>query len=68
MTEAGLIAYKVNGTVLLIRLADSGCQVVGQFRVDYGRDQHWTTPVVANGRLFIHHGNALAAFDIREKP
>jgi outer membrane protein assembly factor BamB len=67
MTEAGLLAYSGNGTVLLVRMDDAACEVVGKFRVEYGTNQHWATPIIANGRLYIRHGGALAAYDVREK-
>jgi len=30
-----------------------------------GNDQHWARPVIANGVLYIRHGDALMAYDIR---
>ena len=64
-TEAGLVAYSENGKVLLIKRNGDSCQVVGSFPVDFGSNQHWAQPVLADGVLYVRHGDGLAAYDLR---
>ena len=41
--------------------------VVSQFRIKYGSRQHWSHPTISDGILYVRHGNALGAFDLRKK-
>jgi outer membrane protein assembly factor BamB len=65
--EGGLLAYSESGKVLMIKRDGATCQVGGSFPVDFGRQQHWSQPVVANGVLYVRHGEGLAAYDLRMK-
>ncbi len=65
--EGGLLAYSESGKVLMIKRDGATCQVGGSFPVDFGRQQHWSQPVVANGVLYVRHGDGLAAYDLRMK-
>jgi outer membrane protein assembly factor BamB len=38
---------------------------VSQVAVTEGTDEHWAHPTIANGRLYIRHGDALLAYDIK---
>ena len=40
-------------------------QVVSSFEITRGEGQHWAHPVIANGVLYIRHGEALLAYDVR---
>jgi outer membrane protein assembly factor BamB len=40
--------------------------LTGTFRVNEGTKQHWAHPVVANGVLYIRHGDALSAYKVSE--
>lgn len=64
-TEAGLLAYDERGFILLINSTGDTCTVAGKLPVDFGSQQHWAYPVVANGVLYVRHGNALAAYDVK---
>lgn len=64
----GLIyAYSEKGQVSLIKPGAEGAELKGSFKVTEGSAQHWAHPVVARGRLYIRHGNALMAYDIRRR-
>jgi len=41
-------------------------EVISSFRVKHGKGPHWGHPVIKNGILYIRHGQALMAYDIRE--
>ena len=40
-------------------------RIISRFKVPLGTAQHWAHPVIAGGRLFIRHNNALMVYDIR---
>jgi len=53
------------GNVTLLEVSPKGYKVHGQFAMKAGSGKHWAHPVVANGTLYIRHGEALTAFDIK---
>jgi len=55
------------GFVSLIQPSPQGLDIKGSFKVTAGTDKHWAHPTVANGLLFIRHGDALIAYDVRAK-
>jgi hypothetical protein len=55
------------GTVALVKANPSGFKVISSFKVTKGDGKHWAHPVVANGVLYIRHGSALMAYDIKGK-
>jgi len=55
------------GTVGLAKADPSGFKVISSFKVTEGEGKHWAHPVVANGVLYIRHGSALMAYDIKGK-
>lgn len=63
--DGRLYAYGENGVVAL--LDPEGLRVVGQFKVTEGDGQHWAHPSISGGILYIRHGNALIAYDIKKK-
>lgn len=68
ITPSGMITYDVNGgTVLRVQLGADSAKVVSSFKVDYGNKEHWSSPVVANGVLYLRHGGGLAAFAVGAK-
>lgn len=59
-----LYCYAESGEVGLVRPSPAKCEVVSTFKVPLGDGSHWAHPVVAGGRLFIRHGNALMCYDV----
>lgn len=55
------------GIVSLVKASPAGFERTGKFTVEHGDDQHWAHPTIANGVLYIRHGNALIAYDIKAK-
>ncbi len=55
------------GTVNLVKATPAGFERTGRFSVTEGSDQHWAHPTIANGRLYIRHGDALVAYDVAAK-
>jgi outer membrane protein assembly factor BamB len=62
-----LYCYGQKGTLGLVRASPEGFDLVSDVKVKYGAGQHWAHPVISDGRLYIRHGHALMAYDIRAK-
>jgi outer membrane protein assembly factor BamB len=54
-----------SGVVSLVKASPSGFERTGMFKVTEGNGNHWAHPTIANGRLYIRHGDALLAYDIK---
>lgn len=39
--------------------------IISKFKVPLGTAQHWAHPVIANGKLYIRHNEALMVYDIK---
>ncbi|MHC4983705.1 MAG: outer membrane protein assembly factor BamB family protein [Planctomycetota bacterium] len=63
--EGMLYCYDEDGTVALVEATPEKYKIVSSFRIKRGTGQHWAHPAIADGRLYIRHGGALMAFDIR---
>lgn len=63
-----LYCYSERGELALLKPLGDRFEVAGKIRVQLGSGQHWAHPVINNGRLFVRHGNALIAYDVREQP
>ena len=60
-----LYVYGQEGTMHLVKPSAESFQPTGQFAVPEGTDEHWAHPTIANGRLYIRHGDALMVYDIK---
>ncbi|HON92524.1 MAG: PQQ-like beta-propeller repeat protein [Phycisphaerae bacterium] len=60
-----LYVYGVDGTMRLVKPSRTAYEPVGQFTVSAGTDEHWAHPTIANGRLYIRHGDALVVYDLK---
>ena len=70
-TEAGLIGYdEVGKMIALIRIEGDKGRLAGSLPVDFGSKmkEHWGQPVLAGGVLYLRHGDALVAYDLKSKP
>ena len=54
-----------NGRVSLIKPAEGAIEVISSFRIRKGKGQHLAHMSIANGILFIRHGDTLMAYDIK---
>ena len=52
------------GKVMLLKVDENKYEVKGSFKIKYGNDQHWSSPVVAGGVMYLRHGKGLAAFAV----
>ena len=63
-----LYCYDENtGDVALVKPSPRGFEIVSSFRITLGSGKHWAHPAISDGRLYIRHGNALMAYDIKNK-
>lgn len=60
-----LYCYSEDGVMGLVRPSPEKCQVVSSFKVSQGDGPHWAHPVVAEGRLYLRHGDALLCYGLR---
>jgi len=60
-----LYVYNGDGIVYLVKPNPESFEPVGRFTVSEGTDEHWAHPTIANGRLYIRHGDALMVYDIK---
>lgn len=59
--------YTTGGEMALVDADSSSFNIIGRFDITHGTEQHWAHPVIHNGILYVRHGDALMAYDIREK-
>lgn len=59
------ICYGMNGEVNLIHYNPNELNVTSTFKVTQGDGHHFSHPVIANGILYLRHGNALLAYKIK---
>lgn len=55
-----------DGEVALAKASPEKFEIVSKFKVPLGTDQHWARLVIADGKLFVRHGNALMVYKIGE--
>lgn len=66
--EGMLYCYdEVTGQVALVKASPRAFEVVSTFAVARGSGRHWAHPAISDGRLYIRHGEALMAYDIKGK-
>lgn len=64
--EGMLYLYTQDGVVALVPATPEKFEIVSAFEVPKGTGEHWAHPVISGGRLYIRHGGALMAYDIRD--
>jgi outer membrane protein assembly factor BamB len=56
-----------DGRVALVRPSSKGYEEISTFTVSAGSGEHWAHPTIAGGRLYIRHGDALMAYDVKAR-
>ena len=54
------------GEVALVDADPGKFEVISKFKVPLGSREHWARPVIHQGVLYIRHGEALMAYDIKD--
>ncbi|WP_421919524.1 PQQ-binding-like beta-propeller repeat protein [Marinifilum sp.] len=60
-----LYCYNERGQVGLVNVTPENMEVVSKFKVTKGSKEHFAQPVIAKGVLYIRHGDALMAYDVK---
>lgn len=60
-----LYFYSDNGYLSLIKGIGTKLEVVSKFKISRGTKEHFSHPVIANGVLYLRHGNALMAYQVK---
>ena len=64
--DGKLFCYSDNGTVNLISVGGDKMKITGTLKIEKGINQHFAHPTIHDGVLYLRHGNALMAYDIRK--
>lgn len=53
------------GNVGLVKPDPKGFNVVSSFKVNKGSGQHWAHPFIADGKMFLRHGDVLLVYNVK---
>lgn len=67
LADSMLYYYNQKGEVKLIKPGPGKMVQSGSFKVPLGTKEHFSHPVIHKGVLYVRHGNALMAYDVRGK-
>lgn len=62
-----LYLYSDDGMMNLIKPNTGKMELVSKFKIDKGSKEHFAHPVIDKGVLYVRHGKALMAYDIKNK-
>ncbi len=62
-----LYYYNQRGEMKLVKPDPKKLEVLSSFKISDGTKEHFSHPVIHKGVLYIRHGKALVAYDIRRK-
>jgi outer membrane protein assembly factor BamB len=60
-----LFGYSDRGIMALMKASPSTVDIISQFEITLGTDQHWAHPVLYKGVLYVRHGDTLMAYNIK---
>jgi outer membrane protein assembly factor BamB len=63
--DGKFIGYGNNGEVSLIKYNQSKLEITGKLKITKGTKEHFSHLVVAGGVMYIRHGNALMAYNLK---
>lgn len=58
--------YSEKGELGLMKVTDTGLELVSKMKITLGSDQHWAHPVIRNGVLYLRHGDTLMAYSLKQ--
>jgi outer membrane protein assembly factor BamB len=58
--------YSDKGDMYLINPSSEKLDIVSQFKIELGTNQHWAHPIIYKGVLYVRHGDTLMAYNIKE--
>lgn len=60
-----LYCYSEKGEMALVKANPNKFEIVSQFSITLGTEQHWAHPVIYKGVLYVRHGATLMAYKIK---
>ena len=60
-----LYCYSERGEVSLVKPDASKPEIISKFKVSLGTEQHWAHTVIHKGVLYVRHGDALMAYNVK---
>ena len=60
-----LYCYSEKGEMALVKATPEKFDLISQFPITLGTDQHWSHPVIYQGVLYVRHGDTLMAYKIK---
>lgn len=64
MADGKFFCYGESGKVGLVKFDGTKFSLAGSFEIKQGEDEHWAHPTIANGSLYIRHGDYLMAYKV----
>ncbi len=61
-----LYCYSDKGEMALVKATPEKFDIVSQFPITLGTEQHWAHTVIHKGVLYVRHGNTLMAYTIKK--
>jgi len=55
-----------SGNLALVPINPEKFEVVSSFKIPYGKGPYWSHPVIKDGILYVRHGTAIMAYNIRK--
>jgi len=65
--DSMLYVYSQSGDVSLVKYDGSKMELAGSLKIEKGTKEHFSHPVISKGVLYVRHGKALVAYDIKAK-
>lgn len=62
----GLVIYSQTGGIGLVRINQGKMILDRSFKISRGTKEHFSHPLLAGGRLYIRHGDALLVYDYQQ--
>lgn len=60
-----LYCYSDKGEMALVKATPEKFDIVSQFPITLGTEQHWAHPVLYKGVMYVRHGNTLMAYQVK---
>lgn len=61
-----LYCYSEKGEMALVKPNPEKFEIISQFPITLGTEQHWAHPVIYKGVLYVRHGDSLMAYNIKQ--
>ena len=60
-----LYIYNDKGDMILAKATPEKFDIVSQFPITMGTEQHWAHPILYKGVMYVRHGNAVMAYKVK---